>query len=527
MTIDIVNPGTIRPFRYWCQKVLPAVYDDSLSYYELLAKVIDYLDEMIEIVNKQSKTIVELQTTLQQFLDMEVEPYIEEAVESWFEENEPEIVERINELIDYTIGSLNFSELNAYCRDTNLVDGNRSGAQGFTAFKNANGDIVSVVYVTYNNAQPGELRSYLNGTPVSAIECSLGHGSSIGYKDGFCYITDNQVTNTIYRASVTQVGVLGAPVAHIPAQGGNLSVNDTTGDVYLIGTNSVRKIDISTGTTLDMFVPNFHQPSGTLGQSAFAFDLMGKHLFGYLFSNPNCITLIDEDNNFYGVVYLPNFVSLINMGEVENLCIDKDGNIFLVFNSGESLTTMLRTYTMATGSIFGNVTFTPYDIPSSTYVNIEWWANDTSFKIPTKGGIAYYGSNAPIKVYYGEDVQSVIDYFQGAVASIILKADTGEGNGAHIRNFNGNFNFDNHIVSGDVTLDSCHCALRNCTNHIDAVDKTNKIVLRLGSHCDLFSTFTKQNGVIIGNSGITVPAAQTTSLIAHSANADYGIVKFQ
>ena len=26
-------------FRYWCQKVLPLVYDDSLSYYELLNKI--------------------------------------------------------------------------------------------------------------------------------------------------------------------------------------------------------------------------------------------------------------------------------------------------------------------------------------------------------------------------------------------------------------------------------------------------------------------------------------------------------
>ena len=34
---------TLQPFRYWCQKVLPLVYDDSLSYYELLCKVVDYL----------------------------------------------------------------------------------------------------------------------------------------------------------------------------------------------------------------------------------------------------------------------------------------------------------------------------------------------------------------------------------------------------------------------------------------------------------------------------------------------------
>ena len=38
-------------FRFWCQKVLPLVYDDSLSYYELLCKVVGYLNNVIENVD--------------------------------------------------------------------------------------------------------------------------------------------------------------------------------------------------------------------------------------------------------------------------------------------------------------------------------------------------------------------------------------------------------------------------------------------------------------------------------------------
>lgn len=34
-------------FRFWCQKVLPLVYDDSLSYYELLNKIVVYLNNVI------------------------------------------------------------------------------------------------------------------------------------------------------------------------------------------------------------------------------------------------------------------------------------------------------------------------------------------------------------------------------------------------------------------------------------------------------------------------------------------------
>ena len=35
-------------FRFWCQKVLPLVYDDSLSYYEVLCKVVDYINKLID-----------------------------------------------------------------------------------------------------------------------------------------------------------------------------------------------------------------------------------------------------------------------------------------------------------------------------------------------------------------------------------------------------------------------------------------------------------------------------------------------
>lgn len=38
-------------FRFWCQKVLPLVYDDSLSYYELLCKVVKYLNDVIANVD--------------------------------------------------------------------------------------------------------------------------------------------------------------------------------------------------------------------------------------------------------------------------------------------------------------------------------------------------------------------------------------------------------------------------------------------------------------------------------------------
>lgn len=45
---QIKRQGT---FRFWCQKVLPSVYDDSLSYYELLNKVVEKLNSMLADMN--------------------------------------------------------------------------------------------------------------------------------------------------------------------------------------------------------------------------------------------------------------------------------------------------------------------------------------------------------------------------------------------------------------------------------------------------------------------------------------------
>lgn len=41
----------IKPLLYWCHKVLPLVYDDSLSYYEVLCQVVEKINEVIEVSN--------------------------------------------------------------------------------------------------------------------------------------------------------------------------------------------------------------------------------------------------------------------------------------------------------------------------------------------------------------------------------------------------------------------------------------------------------------------------------------------
>lgn len=57
----------ISMFKWWVQKTMPAIYDDSLSYYELLSKVVHKLSEMIDIINEQSAEIESLRSDYQSF----------------------------------------------------------------------------------------------------------------------------------------------------------------------------------------------------------------------------------------------------------------------------------------------------------------------------------------------------------------------------------------------------------------------------------------------------------------------------
>lgn len=54
----------IPHFRFWCQKVLPLVYDDSLSYYEVLCKVVSYINKLITDNNKMIDEIDALKAEL-------------------------------------------------------------------------------------------------------------------------------------------------------------------------------------------------------------------------------------------------------------------------------------------------------------------------------------------------------------------------------------------------------------------------------------------------------------------------------
>lgn len=54
----------VEKFKFWCHKVLPTIYDDSLSYYEAICKMATYLNATIDQVNEFQKMIDALPETI-------------------------------------------------------------------------------------------------------------------------------------------------------------------------------------------------------------------------------------------------------------------------------------------------------------------------------------------------------------------------------------------------------------------------------------------------------------------------------
>ena len=76
----------LEKYKFWCQKILPLVYDDSLSYYEVLCKVVDYINNMIENQKEFSNNLDELKSELviiQKWIDNFDTSYIEKVVREY------------------------------------------------------------------------------------------------------------------------------------------------------------------------------------------------------------------------------------------------------------------------------------------------------------------------------------------------------------------------------------------------------------------------------------------------------------
>lgn len=87
-------PETLTQHSYFCQRVLPAVYDAELSYYEVLCKLSDYLNKNMSNVNELNadtqqlyEYVKELYGVLDNFINSGFDDYYAEQVIAWIDKH--------------------------------------------------------------------------------------------------------------------------------------------------------------------------------------------------------------------------------------------------------------------------------------------------------------------------------------------------------------------------------------------------------------------------------------------------------
>lgn len=189
------NYKTLKSFRYWCQKVLPLVYDDSLSYYELLCKVVDYLNKTMEDVEtlhgdvtNLHEAYVKLQSYINDYfstldiqkeinnkldemvkdgtLDTIIANYLNQAINNFISQRVFRIRNKANEI--------SFGQGCCFTGTTFLLCGDKDSTSQRIAECNQNGDILRSV--TYEDSH-------------------MGHANGIAKNGNYVYVV-NGVTST-------------------------------------------------------------------------------------------------------------------------------------------------------------------------------------------------------------------------------------------------------------------------------------------------------------------------------------------
>lgn len=133
--------------RFWCQKVLPAVYDQSLSYYEVLCKLAAFLNKMVEELEKMQDNIDALHKAykdLQDWVNAEIARF-EAHMEQHFDDLTRELWNRFEEYKNNTNTTLQ-QWFNDYATNTT-----NNLNQKFNEFVNNANTRIDQMFNTYTN----------------------------------------------------------------------------------------------------------------------------------------------------------------------------------------------------------------------------------------------------------------------------------------------------------------------------------------------------------------------------------------
>lgn len=310
----------IDPLRLWVHKVLPVVYDDSLSYYEVLAKVTKKLNEVIDLTEEQNQFIQNFSDNLtnainswEEGMENDWSKYRNDLNNEWtdFQKNTEQYIENWKNMAESDIEDAIAAGINqfvSYFSDLTqtAVD---AAEEAMRAAENAAQDAVDAIIPTLEN-QFDERYAWKTavGSPLVATTAAgmtdttkvyVYVGSESGYVNGDWYYYDGTawqdggVYNSAAVETDTTLSEAGVP-ADAKATGdeigelkGAISATPKTSTVVwrqgsIVGTNGTDDTTQSARISTVDYIPN---------NITFI-----KAINGYTF----CIAAYEPDGTYYG-----------------------------------------------------------------------------------------------------------------------------------------------------------------------------------------------------------------------------------
>lgn len=427
---------TYEHFRLWANSTLPAVFDESLSYYELLCKVVAVLNEHSDGLNELSGEVDSNYTELNQelsalkeyvdnyFEGLDVESYINSYIQALIDNGTFPVDSIAPETVNYTAGQVNMPKSNF------KTIGRLGIPSGHTA--QASQVVGTTIYILHHedNTSPMWLSAFSLSditTPISSVNLNVAiHGNSMVYDSGSnqFIITDTGSSDDVSIYYVNSVTLqLNGSYAYKGSADGNTSGFAIFGD-YAIATLTstyhaiLYKVDRNNGFMKSLGIIRLCPSLGnSLKQDVCAND----RFFAMLSCNmthdntespqfidrqkyeQNTITIFDKSRGFIKNVYFDKFlgIELEGLSVVDNY-VDGVRNYRFYITDLKGNLYQLDTTNNSTG--FGNIAlsgglFGGIDTPLVTYggddgsVGLTYSDSNGSLSIPNNFKSLYNNGN--------------------------------------------------------------------------------------------------------------------------------------
>lgn len=488
---------SIQPFRFWCQKVLPLVYDDSLSYYELLCKVTDKLNEVINNQNILTDTVIDLTSKFNQLKDYVNNYFMNLDVQE-------EINNKLDEMVkDGTLNELLQSKIAKETVTTHRIGsiwGEGGGtSQGFCVYNGiaylvSQGATASTTVLMKFNAR--------SGNKINNATLPIGHCNSLTFDSTNNYILANDSLNyyTIDPDNLTITGSYETTGIDLAGSFYDKDLNQTFGYAVRNNQNFVR-------VTLESDMVYGQEVQGpSIGYNIAIQNGIKIGNLWYFYVDDTVFVVDHSSMKCIRTLKIDRFMDgIFNLGEVEQWSIDSGiiyGSGALYMGSYQSqqyggwLTTIYEV------GLFGGIGWSPLLTPRSRLENyIPIYCCDNTNNYNSTGA-----ASNPIPLTEGLNTNPNL-----GISLILITPITNcvvfndrfiEGNGQHI----GNLIVQNATLSiGSVTIDTSIMAYRaNITlrNTVFTVPSLNCNSCTINARATTFNSITAKYSLIYGLRGV-------------------------